>query len=142
MMDRILEAPEDGRIKLYVIWKTLCLRRQRPTLFDEGEYLPLEVGGTKADHVVAFARKAKTGCVLVVVPRLSASLLRDFDRPPIGLQIWEDTHLLLPSRGSTERYRNAFTGETIEPETADGQAKVAVSEILAKFPVAMCLLEF
>ena len=141
IVDRLLETPEDGRIKLYVIWKTLCLRRQRPSLFDEGEYLPLEVGGTRADHVVAFTRKAETGSVLVVVPRLIASLLRDFDRPPIGPQIWEDTHLLLPSCSCAEKYRNAFTGETIEPESADGQTKIAIAGILAKSPVALCLLE-
>jgi (1->4)-alpha-D-glucan 1-alpha-D-glucosylmutase len=138
--DRLLETPESGRIKLYVIWKTLCLRRQRPSLFDEGEYLPLEVEGTKADHVVAFARKVETGTVLIVVPRLIAGLLRDFDRPPIGSQVWEDTHLLLPSCGGAEKYRNAFTGKTLAHQTNDTCTKIALSEILAEFPVALCLL--
>jgi (1->4)-alpha-D-glucan 1-alpha-D-glucosylmutase len=141
IIDRLLETPESGRIKLYVIWKTLCLRQQRPSLFDEGEYLPLEVKGPKAEQVVAFARKARTGSVVVVVPRLIAGLLNDFDRPPIGPQIWEDTHLLLPSSSCGEKYRNAFTGETIEPGTADGQTNIAISEILATFPLALCLLE-
>jgi (1->4)-alpha-D-glucan 1-alpha-D-glucosylmutase len=141
IIDRLVKTPEDGRIKLYVIWKTLCLRRQRPNLFDEGEYLPLGVEGTKADHVVAFARKAGTRSVVVVVPRLIGGLLNDFDRPPIGPEIWEDTRVLLPACNRSEKYQNAFTGETIEPETADGQTKIGVSDILANFPVALCLLE-
>jgi (1->4)-alpha-D-glucan 1-alpha-D-glucosylmutase len=117
------------------------LRRQRPDLFDEGEYLPVAVEGTKADHVIAFVRKAETGRVLVVVPHLVAGLLNDFDLPPLGPQVWEDTQVQLPECARPEKYQNAFTGEVIEPETTDGHTKIAVSEILAKFPVALCLLE-
>jgi (1->4)-alpha-D-glucan 1-alpha-D-glucosylmutase len=141
IVGRLLETPEDGRIKLYVMWRTLCLRRQRPDLFDEGEYLPVAVEGTKADHVIAFVRKAETGRVLVVVPHLVAGLLNDFDLPPLGPQVWGDTQVQLPECARPEKYQNAFTGEVIEPETTDGHTKIAVSEILAKFPVALCLLE-
>jgi (1->4)-alpha-D-glucan 1-alpha-D-glucosylmutase len=137
----LLETPEDGRIKLYVIWKTLGLRRQRPDLFDEGEYLPLKVEGAKADHVVAFLRKTATGSLLVVVPRLVAGLLNDFDLPPMGPQIWADTQLLLPSCGCSNKYKNSFTGDFLDYQASEGHAKVPLSEILAKFPVALCLLE-
>jgi (1->4)-alpha-D-glucan 1-alpha-D-glucosylmutase len=101
----------------------------------------LEIEGAKADHVIAFIRKAETGSALIVVPRLIAGLLNDFDLPPIGPQIWDDTRVLLPAGYLSAKYQNAFTGETIEPETADSNTKIAVSEILEKFPVALCLLE-
>src|SRR5208282_6643120 len=55
---RLLETPEDGRLKLYLIWKILRFRQQQPDIFQQGEYLPLAVEGAKADHVVAFARKS------------------------------------------------------------------------------------
>jgi (1->4)-alpha-D-glucan 1-alpha-D-glucosylmutase len=137
---RLLETPEDGRLKLYLIWRTLCLRQRQPDLFQQGEYLPLAVEGAKANHVVAFARKFGTTRALVVVPRLVAGLLNDIDLPPIGPRIWDDTHVLLPFRSCSEKCRNAFTGEVLDLEETDEYAKIGVSKALAKFPVALCLL--
>jgi (1->4)-alpha-D-glucan 1-alpha-D-glucosylmutase len=136
----LLETPEDGRIKLYLIWKTLGLRQQQPELFQAGEYLPLAVGGTKANHVVAFARKSETSSALVVVPRLLAGLLNDNDVPPIGPRIWEDTHILIPFCSCSGKYRNLFTGEALDLQKDNGFDKIAVSNLLAEFPAALCLL--
>jgi (1->4)-alpha-D-glucan 1-alpha-D-glucosylmutase len=137
---RLLETPEDGRLKMYLIWRTLCLRQQQPDLFQQGEYLPLAVEGAKANHVVAFARKSGTTRALMVVPRLVAGLLNDLDLPPIGPRIWDDTHVLVPLRSDSEKCRNAFTGEVLDLQKTDDYAKIAVSEALAEFPVALCLL--
>jgi (1->4)-alpha-D-glucan 1-alpha-D-glucosylmutase len=143
---RLMQTPEDGAIKLYAIWKTLCLRRPWRGLFRDGEYLPLAVEGVKANHVVAFARKRETSTVLVVVPRLTAGLLRDMDLPdmdlpPIGPRVWEDTQVVLPFCGGSEKYCNAFTGEVLNLQKTDGHARIAVSMILAEFPVALCSSE-
>ena len=137
-ISRLLETPEDGLIKLYLIGRTLCLRRQDAKLFQQGEYLPLTVAGAKAEHVVAFARRFKTKSLLVVVPRLVASLLEDRDLPPIGAQIWEDTRVLLPF--SASECQNVLIGKTMETEKADGHARIDVSIALAEFPVALCVL--
>jgi (1->4)-alpha-D-glucan 1-alpha-D-glucosylmutase len=138
---RLLETPEDGRLKIYLIWRTLCLRQQQPDLFQEGEYLPLAVEGAKANHVVAFARKFGTTRALVVVPRLVAGLLNDIDLPPIGPRVWDDTHVLLPFRSGSGKCRNAFTGEVLDLQKTDEYAKIGVSKALAEFPVALCLLD-
>jgi (1->4)-alpha-D-glucan 1-alpha-D-glucosylmutase len=135
---RLLESPEDGRLKLYLIWKTLCSRKQWPEVFQQGKYLPLTVQGARANHIVAFLRKNDHMSLLVVVPRLVAGLLGDRDLPPTGSSVWEDTHVLFPFPGSFETYRNAFTG-TVEP-IPGVDAKIAVSELLADFPVALCML--
>ncbi len=78
--------------------------------------------------------------MLVVVPRLVAGLLNDIDLPPIGPRIWDETHVLLPFRSSSEKCRNAFTGEVLDLQQTDGYAKIGVSKTLAEFPVALCLL--
>jgi (1->4)-alpha-D-glucan 1-alpha-D-glucosylmutase len=136
---RLLDAPDDGRLKLYLTWKTLRFRRQQPSLFQRGEYLPLAVEGAKADHVVAFMRNYENSSALVVVPRLIAGLLsnNDPDLPPIGPPIWGDTNLLLPSGCSWEKAENLLTGEALELRNTDGCARIAVSQVLAKFPVAL-----
>jgi (1->4)-alpha-D-glucan 1-alpha-D-glucosylmutase len=137
---RLLDTPEDGRLKLYLIWRTLCVRQQHADLFRQGEYLPLAVEGAKANHVVAFVRNSGTASVLVVVPRLVTGLLNDIDLPPIGPKIWEDTHVLVPIGSSSKNYRNAFTGEVLDLQKTDGYAKIDFSKALAEFPVALCLL--
>jgi (1->4)-alpha-D-glucan 1-alpha-D-glucosylmutase len=141
LRERLLETPEDGRLKLYLTWKTLCLRKQQRTLFQAGEYVPLAVAGAKANHVVAFIRKSEAASAVVVVPRLVAGLLNDIDLPPVGPRIWGDTHVLLPFRSCSEKCRNAFTGEVLDLQKTDEYAKIGVSNALAEFPVALCLLD-
>ena len=136
----LLETPEDGRIKMYMTWRTLRLRQEQPDLFQTGEYLPLAVEGAKANHVVAFARKSETSTVLVVAPRLVDGLLNDIDVPPIGPRIWEDTHILIPFCSCSEKYRNVFTGESLDLQKSDSREEISVSTVLANFPVALCFL--
>ena len=133
----LLDTPEDDRLKLYLIWKTLCLRKEQPELFRQGEYLPLEILGTKADHVLAFARKFQNTNVVVIAPTLVARLLNDREIPPIGPELWEDTHLLVPSCPCSASYRNAFTGDAVEVQKAGNGAQIAIAKALATFPVAV-----
>jgi (1->4)-alpha-D-glucan 1-alpha-D-glucosylmutase len=137
-VSRLLETPEDGRLKLFLIWRTLCFRKQWPDVFQQGEYVPLTIQGAKADHLVAFVRSGERTNVLVVVPRLVAGLLGDSDVPPIGPNVWGNTEILLPSRISCESYQNAFTEENTSFSKPNG--KIAVSELVRHFPAALCLL--
>jgi len=90
------------------------VRNEHPDWFGaEAAYEPLTVKGSKAEHVVAFARGAK---VVTVVPRHTLS---------VG--DWSETSVEVPKG----RWRNRLTGEVI-----DGGA-VKVSALLARFPVAL-----
>lgn len=133
---RLLATPEDGGLKLHLIWRTLCLRQDKPELFQRGDYVPLRVIGTNAEHIIAFSRESESKTLLVVVPRLIASLLNDSDLPPMGEIVWGDTAILLPPAMGKNPYRNAFTGEILSLE-----AEVRASALLSKFPVALCVLE-
>ncbi len=133
-IEQLLNTPEDDRLKLYLTSKTLCVRRQHPKLFQEGEYLPVAVSGPKADHVIAFIRKYENTTLLVVVPRLVGGLLNQTALSPIGHQTWEDTQLLLPEPQDRRAFQNVLTGKLLE---LGGEIKVA--DVLASFPVALCL---
>ena len=137
LLDRLLDSPRDGAIKLYVVYKGLQLRRNQARVFLQGEYLPLAVAGEMAEHVCAFARCYDSQWVVAVVPRLlaeyGASLaeLRD---------LWTGNELLLPPLAGL-RWSNVFTGETVQAHmTAKGQA-LSLSEIFARFPVALLQAE-
>ncbi|HET7586506.1 MAG TPA: malto-oligosyltrehalose synthase, partial [Gammaproteobacteria bacterium] len=55
----------DGRIKLFVLYKLLELRRRYPEIFANGTYTALETEGPRAGRLCAFAR-AFGGCRVVV----------------------------------------------------------------------------
>jgi (1->4)-alpha-D-glucan 1-alpha-D-glucosylmutase len=131
----------DGSIKLYVIWKTLSLRRDRPGFFAAGRYAPIETPGAAKDHLCAFCRKTPQDSVIVVVPRLVAGLIGESTRPPIGEAIWTDTEILLPQQARGARFRNIFTGETLEAgnstQDQSGAVGLRVAAILSAFPVSV-----
>ncbi|MGA3350409.1 MAG: hypothetical protein ABSC33_15390, partial [Candidatus Sulfotelmatobacter sp.] len=134
----LLTNPEDGRLKLYVIWKALCLRKQYPELFQFGKYVPAAVEGSQADHVVAYMREWEDKRVLVIVPRLVEKLIGENETFPIRPEVWADTHVLLPFCGLSHRFRNLFTGETLPThQNQSSFAKADVSIALESFPMGL-----
>ncbi|RBP14051.1 maltooligosyl trehalose synthase [Roseiarcus fermentans] len=53
----LMETWRDGRVKLATIALLLSLRRERPDLFAEGDYRPLEFSGAEADWGFGFVRE-------------------------------------------------------------------------------------
>jgi (1->4)-alpha-D-glucan 1-alpha-D-glucosylmutase len=130
----------DGRIKMYLTWKALNLRKQQPLLFLEGEYIPLGIDGPSADHLLAFARRLKENEIIVVVPRLCAKLLGDGALPP-GQDLWKDTRLRLMPQDRKRNYRNLFTADINETANFGDELFFDVAVLLANFPVAVLVAE-
>jgi (1->4)-alpha-D-glucan 1-alpha-D-glucosylmutase len=137
MAQELLTTSQDGRIKLYLIYRTLNFRRGHQQLFLSGTYLPLDVTGAKKDHVCTFARILAEETILVVVPRLVVGLTGGLEQPPLGARIWKDTRLLLPSEMAGQIYQNLFTGETLSAEERDGKSGLVLATIFSHFPVAL-----
>ncbi len=133
----LLADPQDGRLKMYATWRTLCLRRKHPDLFSQGEYTGLAAEGSKAHNLIAFSRKTESATAIVIVPRLVSGLLGNSTSPPIGAEIWEDTRVLLPSDGPSSDLRNAFTGEAVSLH--EGRSAVDVSAAFGTFPAALLM---
>ncbi|MEW6637921.1 MAG: malto-oligosyltrehalose synthase, partial [Actinomycetota bacterium] len=127
---------QSGRPKLYLIHRALRLRRERPELFERGEYVPLEVEGGRSGNLVAFARVLDGGAAVTVAPRLYASLAGDGGPllPPPG--VWGDTRVRLPE-ALPERLRDVLTGETVEARGDEGGRFLPVADLLRGFPVAL-----
>jgi (1->4)-alpha-D-glucan 1-alpha-D-glucosylmutase len=126
---------EDGRIKLYTVWKTLHLRNQLPRLFQQGEYIPLRVTGEKAKHVLAFALKLDDQIAVTAVPRLSAELLGGRQELPLGGEIWKDTEVELPLMA--RQFAHWFTGESVHAERREETTSIPASALFANFPVVL-----
>lgn len=112
--EEILARMDDGLPKLWVIHKSLELRKQLPEVFLSGDYRPLRASGRKKDHGVAFLRGEKVGAV---VPRLLLSMNGE----------WQDTWVEIPEG----RWHNHLTGDRFKG------GKVMLGDILARFPVAL-----
>jgi (1->4)-alpha-D-glucan 1-alpha-D-glucosylmutase len=135
-----LAALEDGRCKLYVMFKTLELRRADDALFREGAYVPLPVSGEHAQHVLAYARKAGDRFAISAVPRLSARLLGLREALPLGAEVWGDTRIDIPQRlhvSEAVPLRNVFTGESIVLARDDEGAHLPAASVFSTFPVAL-----
>ena len=118
---------DSGAAKLHLVRSALRLRRRRPDLFGAAAgYEPLEVSGSAAEHVVAFARGAegRPGRAVTVVPRLVLGL-----RQAGG---WKDTAVQLPPG----EWIDVITGR--RHGGAKGEPSSAyLLKLLRDFPVAL-----
>jgi (1->4)-alpha-D-glucan 1-alpha-D-glucosylmutase len=133
----LVEQWTDGRIKLYTIHRALTSRREAPDLFRTGNYVPLSATGQHAERLCAFARRGEARTIIMVVPRLVAPLTDSGARLPLGREAWGDTSVALPQDLPPGPYLNLFTGQVIRTSPAAAWFDLALSEILAEFPVAL-----
>jgi (1->4)-alpha-D-glucan 1-alpha-D-glucosylmutase len=128
LCDELLRGWQDGRIKAYVVWRLLHVRREHADLFLRGGYAPLETAGAHAENLIAFAREG----IVTLVPRLVRRLLVRDER---GVRLaFDDEQIRLP-RDAPASYRDVFTG--LEYETQAG--RLGVAAILNRFPAAVLL---
>jgi (1->4)-alpha-D-glucan 1-alpha-D-glucosylmutase len=140
LVGQLLDSIEDGRAKLYVIWRTLEVRRASAAMFRGGEYLSLVAQGPQAVHVCAFARRRNGEGALVMAPRCYAGLLQGDGRLPLAAA-WHDTFVEVPNCPEGRVYRNAFTNETVTCDTRDGVPLLSLEVVFAHFPIALLLPE-
>jgi (1->4)-alpha-D-glucan 1-alpha-D-glucosylmutase len=130
LIEELLNAPEDGRLKLFLIHRLLQARRTHSELFQRGGYQKLTVLGSLKAHVVAYARDLGDVRAIAIAPRFLTPLVKDGEYP-LGEQVWHETRILQPP-GSSSVWQNAITGQKVE-----GEDTLWLKEILSQFPVAL-----
>ncbi len=131
LMPELLTHWEDGRIKLYLIYKALHFRRENRGLFLEGEYLPLSSFGSRRNNIVAFSKRKGDQWVLAAVPRLTAKMAAP--GVPLEQRVWGKSLLNLPL-GAPLSWTNVFTGDTLE---APRIGRLLLHRMFSGFPVAL-----
>ena len=147
---RLASRPCDDRAKLFVTSVLLRFRRDHLAVFEHGSYDPLDVEGSRREHLVAFARTYGRQRVIVVVPRLIATLLPDSNLQPLGERVWGDTRIELPQDGPTV-YRDVLAQHCVRACNGDragspsddrsrrprpGQKTLRAADVFQHFPVA------
>ena len=132
IIDELLRTRQDGRIKLFLIFKVLNARRQRAGLFEKGDYHPLKVRGKYRSHIVGFLRNFRDQYAAAIAPRFLMSLVNT-DELPLGIDIWQDTEILWPASLGGQ-WRDVITGDSVQVEKT-----TRVGHILARFPVSLLI---
>jgi len=131
LLAELLKSWKDGRVKLYITQKSMRFRGENTTIFQNGEYLPVQVSADMWEHIYAFCRCRGKEWTLTVVPRLTTKLV-PADKFPLG-QVWGQSQLLLP-QNAPRNWHNILTKEEIDTQEGKG---LAVSEVLRTCPVAL-----
>ncbi|WP_045222109.1 malto-oligosyltrehalose synthase [Desulfonatronum thioautotrophicum] len=136
----LMQTWYDGRIKHYTQWRLLTLRRTHPELFLRGSYIPLEISGTRANNILAFARVLGRQAVIVALPRHCAELCAQNGGFPLA-ETWSATTITLsaalPKPNRAGRWRDRFTDRPLS--FADGILNA--TELFAELPWAVAILE-
>ena len=122
----------DGRIKQSMVQRVLALRKKMPSLFAEGGYIPLEVIGDPAEHVVAFARTWHNSAALTIACRNSAHLLAGDGSLAISVERWENAKLVLPSE-----LQKIFANTLLPQQAKRFSERVCIAQIFDHLPLAV-----
>ena len=130
----LLDHWHDGRIKLFVTLAALGIRRERPALFLDGQYLPLNVSLPRGGAAVAFARVLEGDAVVAIAPTLTRGIAGESFATG---SVWKDARVQLPPSLHGTLLVNVLTGERM-PSTCDdeGTPCVRLADALRTLPVA------
>jgi len=125
-------APSDGRAKLWVIARTLALRRAHPELFAHGDYRAITATGARERKNVLSARRLANEGIIAAAGRLFASLGLGVGTPPVA-DAWRGTALDLSWLKSPVLAVSALTGESLPI----GGGEVPLELLFEHFPGAL-----
>lgn len=134
LLKNLVERATDGNAKMFLHHQALQSRRANPDLFTLGKYVPLQVTGSQAEHIFAFARTHNNMQAIVIVPRLIASLVPG-GQAPVSDSVWMDAAVLLPDELRGDGWRDVLADEACEL-SAD---RLHAGQALATFPVSLWL---
>jgi len=120
----------DGRIKQALIAEVLNLRVEHAELFRRGSYQALEVLGSQAHNVLAFAREHEGKQAIVIVPIRCATLLENGAVPQVDALRWGDTRVVLPFAASDTNLKGLFSSSAVTKNR-----ELNISDALGDVPV-------
>ena len=126
---------QDGRIKLYLIWRILNLRRKYPRVFLDGQFLPMKTTGEREANLIAYARRRGNTWMMTIVPKWLAR-----SKAPPALtrlqRFWRGSHVALPEN-APQTWLNVLTGETAETTRQRGAPTLSLPDVFKDLPVAV-----
>ena len=136
LLQELLASKEDGRIKLFLIYRVLKARQKNADLFARGTYVRLGVEGAIAENIIAFAREHEGAWALTIAPRLTTALSAKDGTHQVNFPGWHipgDARIILP-KNAPSFWMNAITDKQVR-----GKGAIPLYEALEHFPVALLI---
>lgn len=130
-----LEAPDDGRVKMYMLWKQLNARRRNRELFLHGDYIPLDLQGEKADQAVAYLRTYQGRRALVAAGRFFAPWTME-NQLPLG-DVWGDAAVRLPQDFEPDPLWETYSERAVFPRKDGEGLLLPLSDLFKELPAAL-----
>jgi (1->4)-alpha-D-glucan 1-alpha-D-glucosylmutase len=134
LIQDLFRDKEDGRIKLFLIYRALKARKDHTQVFQKGTYFPLDITGKFENHIIAFSRTYGGTRVMTIAPRFLTALV-DEGEYPLGRSTWHDTQIQ-PPEGSSGLWKNVITDQVMR-----ARGRLIVGDVLKHFPVALLINE-
>jgi len=132
IQDALTKNLYDGRIKMYILHRSLVFREHVLDLFEKGEYVPLLASGKKAKSVVTFARRDYGSReVVVVTSRFFTELTQ---KVPVA-DAWKETYITID--GKPRRFKNALTSEIVESGVVSDRTVLLLEKVFSNLPFAL-----
>lgn len=120
----------DGRIKLWLTYILMDMRRREPGLFKNGAYIPLQVSGKRSENVISYARVHDGSWLIVIIPLFVSQLASA--RSVRSKGSWKNTAIILPDM-APQNLTRCLTGEKF---THNGE--ILLSDLMkSPFPVIL-----
>lgn len=119
-----------GKIKMYVLFKTLLSRRREKEIFQKGEYLPLKLLGKGGKNFITYARILGEEWRIILAPIYVSAIFDHETLKPRNGSLF-DAFINLPEEAPTE-WDFVFTGQSIISER-----KIPIQDCISEFPVAI-----
>ena len=133
----LMREIDDGRLKLYLTWRLLSLRRTLQPVFTHGDYVPLIVTGTDGARVCAFRRAAGDASIVVAVLRWFAGT--ETETAASWSAAWLDAGTVVELGDGPSSFIDALSGKRVAAAGPSGA--LGVRDLFAALPVAVLLEE-
>lgn len=121
----------NGKIKMYVLSKSLITRRREKEIFQKGEYLPLSLKGKGSKNFICFARIFGDEWRVIVVPIFVTGVFDPETLKPRNGYL-SDVFISLPDNAPLE-WDYVFSGKS----TITEEGMIPVQDFISEFPVAL-----
>lgn len=119
-----------GKIKMYVLSKSIITRRREKEIYQKGEYLPLTLKGKGSKNFLCYARVFGKEWRIVVIPVYVTKVFEpDTLKPRNGLI--SEIYIELPEDAPFE-WDYVFSGQSVITE-----GKIFIEEFIKEFPLAI-----
>jgi len=122
----------DGRIKQLVIARSLALRKEKPRLFAEGQYVALQTSGPMAEDVVAFARVTPDASAIAAFARFTLHDIQKRGVHALPLLRCKQTRILIPPE-----LRATFSDVLVPERSLSLGRDIKIERIFGRLPIAL-----